>query len=82
MEIKDPEIRNLYVRLERGLRHLEAQKKAGNRAAAEALRMIVEIISRGAAIVTEPGLTRARRAQLLKELLQELRKADPSPPYI
>ncbi|MDE2104392.1 MAG: hypothetical protein KGL39_44550 [Patescibacteria group bacterium] len=70
-DISDPDLRRRYKEAEHMLHQLALQKRAGNRAAAEALRTIAATIVRLAGIASEPGAIKGRR---LKTLDEELRK--------
>lgn len=75
-DIRDPEVREIYRRIERGLQLLEAEKRAGNRAAAEMLDSIAETIGRAAALSHSPDLPRGRRKKSLLRLLREASAAE------
>jgi DNA-binding transcriptional regulator YiaG len=65
-----------FQRAEAAIRSLARMKEEGNRAAAEGLRALSEIIIRAAGIVTDPTLTKGRKKTMLVELLKEASRAD------
>jgi hypothetical protein len=60
-----------YRELVKLFKELEAEARAGDHAAQEALRAFAEMWSRAAFIVSSPDRPRGRRKQLAKEFLRE-----------
>lgn len=60
-----------FAELIRKLQEINAGVQEGNRYAMEQLRAISQYISHGAGIATEPGLSRNRRAEIMKEAIRK-----------
>lgn len=74
--IKDPELRELYKRLQSDLEVIDSHAEAGDKTALEMRSAIAQRIIGSAGLATEPGLSKAQRAKLLAEALREIEKID------
>lgn len=72
--MSDPELREWHKNIQEVVRYLGNQKRAGNKVAAEMLRSMAQSVVRAAGLATEPGMSSARRAKLIKEEIKRLEK--------
>ena len=70
------DLRQLHQQIQDTVRSLGERAKSGDKVAAEMLRSMAQSVVRAAGIATEPGISKARRALLLTELLKKLEKVD------